>query len=293
MTRAAADRAERIREVPTGAPLGAEIVGVDIADLDEFEFAFVADAWARRSVLLIRGQRLSDAELVRFSRRFGSLDLCPPNDLGRTHIEEQPEIVVISNVVENGRRIGSLGNYEAQWHTDMSFMAAPPKASLLYALEVPATGGDTSFCDMQTAYDTLPAELKERIEGRYAIHDASYDSAGNLRGGLPEIADVRQSPGARHPLVRLHPPTGRPALFLGRRKNAYILGLELEESERLLDALWVHAVRPEHVWTHRWRVGDLVMWDNRSTMHRRGAFPAESRRVMHRTQVKGEEVSAA
>jgi taurine dioxygenase len=293
MTSGGSDLTGKLRVAPTGAALGAEIVGVELTKLSEPEFAVLLDAWARHSVLLIREQRLTDADLVRFSRRFGQLDLCPPNDLGRTHIEAQPEIVVISNVVENGRRIGSLGNYESLWHTDMSFMPSPPKASLLYALEVPATGGETSFCDMQGAYETLPDELKRRIRSYRAIHDASYDSAGNLRGGLPEVADVRQSPGAHHPLVRLHPTTGRPALFLGRRRNAYVVGLPLEESERLLDQLWAHAIRPEHVWTHRWRVGDLVIWDNRCTMHRREAFPADSRRVMHRTQVKGEEVMAA
>lgn len=279
--------------VPSGAALGAEIRGLRLNyALSEVAFKMVEEAWHRHQVLLFRDQQLSDLELIAFSRLFGTLDLCPPNDLGRRHIPDMPEIVVVSNVVENGRRIGSLGNYEAHWHSDMTYLVEPPMASLLYALEVPPTGGDTSFASMYLAHDSLPDDLRREMAGLRLIHDGTYDSAGNARKGVSEPIDIRDSPGARHPLVRIHPATGRPALFLGRRRNGYLVGKSGPDSERLLDALWAHATQPEFVWTHHWRAGDLLLWDNRCTMHRRDSFPDNSRRIMHRTQVGGEPVVA-
>ena len=278
---------------PLDAPLGAEVLGVDLAgEVSAANFAALEGAWARYLVLLVRDQKLSDPQLIAFSRRLGDLDLCPPNDLGRTHIEEFPEIVVVSNAESDGKKLGSLGNYEALWHTDMSFADVPPRASLLHSLQIPPTGGDTQFSNMHLALEKIPAALRAEIQGRYLVHDASRDSAGSLRKGKPEVTDPRQAPGARHPLVRRHPVTGRDALFLGRRRNAYVLGLSLDDSESLLNLLWAHATRPEFAWAHQWRVGDLLIWDNRCTMHRRDAFAADSTRIMHRTQVKGEPVLA-
>lgn len=277
-----------LRVVPTGAALGADVEGIDLSrPLVASTFAAISQAWADHLVLRFRRQRLGDADLVRFSGRFGDLDHCPPNELGRLHIPETPEITVISNVVEDGRPIGSLGNAEARWHTDMSYLEAPPRASLLYALEVPPQGGDTSFCNMYRAYATLPAAVRERIAGLSAVHDATLNSAGVPRQGMPAVTDVTQTPGAHHPLVRRHPVTGQPALFLGRRTNAWIVGLPVAESDALLDFLWAHAARPEFAWTHVWQVGDLVLWDNRCTMHCPTPLPDGVRRVMYRTTVKG------
>jgi len=222
-------------------PLGAELRGVDLRHVDDETFDAIYQAWLDNLVLLVRGQHLSDTDLIAFSRHFGALDHAPIQENGRRFVEGYPEIYVVSNVVEYGVAIGSLGAGEAVWHTDMSYLPDPPKASMLYALEVPPSGGDTSFSNMYAA----------------------------------------------------HPETGRRMLYLGRRRNAYLMGLDLEESERLLDALWAHAERPALCWTHRWRVGDLVIWDNRCTMHRRDPFDPGSRRVMHRTQIKGEAPSAA
>jgi taurine dioxygenase len=275
------------------APLAAEVIGVDLGrPIASATMDAINAAWEENLVLLFRGQKLTDPQLIEFSRRLGDLDLCPPNDLGRTHIEAFPEIVVVSNAVENGRRLGSLGNYEALWHTDMSYAQVPPRASLLYALAIPPAGGDTQFSNMYMALEQMPAALRAEIEGMYLVHDASFDSAGTLRKGQPDVTDPRQAPGARHPIVRVHPRTGRHALFLGRRRNAYVVGLTLERSEALLDRLWKHATQPAFAWTHRWRVGDLVLWDNRCTMHRRDSFDASTTRIMHRTQVKGEPVLA-
>ena len=284
---------------PTGAALAADIEGVDLSEpLDPETLAAIKRAWAENLVLRFRGQTLSDDDLMRFSRHFGELDWAPiaaarvkvPGE--DRYVEVAPEgrqyVMVISNVIEDGQPIGQLGAYEAIWHTDMSYVAEPPSASALYSLEVPPSGGDTGFCNMYLAYDTLPAELRRQVEGRLCRHDASRNSAGELRRGFVDAPDPTQTVGAEHPIVRTHPVTGKKALFLGRRRNAYVVGLKLEESEALLDALWAHCSRPEFTWYQQWRAGDLILWDNRCVMHRRDAFDPATRRVMHRTQIKGD-----
>ncbi len=273
--------------VPGGACLGAEIRGVDLRRIDDRDFAAIHRAWLDHLVLLFRDQRLSDDELIAFSRRLGELDWAPVQETGRRFVEGHPELYVVSNVVENGIPIGSLGAGEAAWHTDMSYLADPPKASMLYAIEVPPSGGDTGFASMYAAYDALPDRLKQRIGGLRVKHDGTYNSGGYLRQGVTATDDPRTSPGAVHPLVCTHPDTGRRMLYLGRRRNAYLAGLELAESEALLDQLWEFVARAEFAWEHVWRVGDLVLWDNRCTMHRRDPFDASARRIMHRTQIKG------
>src|SRR5262245_17356736 len=274
--------------IPTGAALGAEVTGVDLNNLDEPGFEALMDAWHAHSVVLIRGQSLDDQELIGFSRRLGDLDWAPVQENGRRFVEGLPEIYIVSNVKVNGEAIGSLGDGEAVWHTDMSYLEVPPKASMLYAIEIPPTGGNTSFCSMYAIYEALPAELKPRIAGLTIKHDGTYNSGGYVRQGITPTDDPVTSPGAVHPLVCTHPVTGRRMLYLGRRRNAYLIGLPLAESEGLLDELWRHVNRPEFAWEHVWRVGDLVLWDNRCTMHRRDAFDPVSRRIMHRTQVKGD-----
>lgn len=285
---------------PTGGPLGADIHGVDLSHpLDNATFKRIADAWGEHLVLRFSGQKLDDPALMRFSQRFGELDEVPiPTDnMDRALAGVAPEaerwISVISNVKKNGKSIGGLGSYESIWHTDMSYNDLPPRASLLYALECPSSGGDTGFANMYTAYETLPGSVRAEIEGKVCTHDASHNSAGERRRGFKEISDPRETPGAVHPLVRMHPVTKRKCLFLGRRRHAYVHGLDLADSERLLDQLWAHASKPEFSWYQKWRVGDLMLWDNRCTMHRRDAFDETSRRLMHRTQIVGEKVLAA
>jgi taurine dioxygenase len=288
-TASARRAAAAIDMIPTGAALGAEVKRGDLRNLDDTGFTRVLQAWHDHSVLLLRGQTLSDHELIAFSRRLGDLDLAPIQETGRRFVEGLPEIYIVSNVKVNGEPIGSLGDGEAVWHTDMSYLDIPPKASLLYALEVPKTGGNTSFSTMYGIYDALPAKLKERIGGLTIKHDGTYNSGGYVRRGVAPTDDPMTSPGAVHPLVCTHPVTGRRMLYLGRRRNAYLVGLKLAESEAVLDELWSFVNRPEFAWEHVWRVGDLVLWDNRCTMHRRDAFDPNSRRIMHRTQVKGEQ----
>jgi taurine dioxygenase len=206
--------------------------------------------------------------------------------------EAREWVAVIASIKKDGKAIGGLGSYELVWHTDMSYNPLPPRASLLYALEVPPDGGNTGFLNMYAAYETLPDDLKRAVEGKTCIHDSSRNSAGELRKGFQTTHDVSKTPGAVHPLVRLHPVTKRKALFLGRRPGAYIHGLGIEESEKLLDAVWAHATQERFAWYQKWRIGDLVMWDNRCVMHRRDAFDESLRRLMHRTQIVGEPVLA-
>ena len=278
----------RPRVVPSGRVLGAEIRGVDLRNIGAGEFRDIYAAWLDHQVLLFREQHLTDEDLISFSRRFGQLDWAPVQESGRRFVEGHPEIYVVSNVIENGAPIGSLGAGEATWHTDMSYLEDPPKASMLYALEVPPAGGNTYFTSMYKAYESLPEQLKQRIDGLMVKHDGTYNSGGYLRQGTVDTGDPLTSPGALHPLVCTHPETGRRLLYLGRRRNAYLQGLTLTQSEALLDELWSYAVLQEFTWHNVWQIGDLVLWDNRCTMHRRDPFDTKSRRIMHRTQIKGE-----
>jgi taurine dioxygenase len=290
--------------LPFEAGLGADIRGVDIRHpLTPFERDAIRSAWLDHLVLRFREQPMSDEQHMAFARQFGELEFNPgvltekqygvgKQSPGRRR--EMPlEISVISNILEGGKAIGGLGEGEAFWHTDSSFVEIPPAASLLRALEAPppSAGGSIYFLNMYSAYETLPNDVQKRIDGLNVIHAATHDSSGKAREGFKTVTDPTRVPGARHPLVRTHPETGRKALFLGRRINSYIVGLAVEESERLLDLLWAHATQKKFTWRQDWRVGDLVWWDNRCAMHRRDAFDPASRRLMHRTQLKGDRPS--
>jgi taurine dioxygenase len=290
-----ADQSSCIGIVPLQADhsFGAEVTNVDLRHLGDAGFASIHQAWIGHQVLVFRDQHVSDADLIAFSRRFGDLDHAPVQENGRRIANGLPEIYVVSNVIKNGVAIGSLGNGEAVWHTDMSYLPAPPKASMLFALEIPPAGGDTWFCDMYAAFDRLPPELRQRALGLRVKHDGTYNSGGYVRQGITPSDDPRRAPGTLHPLVCTHPESGRRMLYLGRRRMAWIEGLDLQASEALLDEIWSWATAPEISFGHRWRVGDLVVWDNRCTMHRRDPFDASGRRVMHRTQIKGASPPAA
>ena len=277
-----------------GDALGAEIDGIDLSRPIAPElFAEIRRAWLEHLVLRFRAQQLTDPQLLAFSRLFGELDPPGPNPYGRPFLPAHPEMNVISNIkAEDGVPIGGLGDGEAIWHADMTYVDTPPMAAILHALEVPPSGGDTYWANMYLAYEALPSSLKRQIEDRKAVHDATYNSAGLRRKGYEEISDPREAPGAHHPLVRTHRETGRRCLFLGRRRNSYIVGLPLPHSEALLDELWAHATQPQFTFRQEWRAGDVLIWDNRCTLHRRDPFDPSARRLMHRTQIK-ERLAAA
>jgi taurine dioxygenase len=286
-----------IEVVPTRACLGAEVRCGDLREVGDAAAKAIREAWLAHLVIVIRGQQLTDQDLIAFGRRFGEFQLSNPlpSPLANEGKVQQggsqddlPEITVVSNVVENGVAIGGLGDGELVWHTDMSSFEAPPNQTALYAIEVPPSGGRTGFNNMYVAYETLPAELRAKVEHLTLKHDATIDAAGYVRKRFADAPDdIRASPGAVHPLVRTHPETGENCLYLGRRSRAHIAGMSVPESEALLDTLWAHATRPELAWFHDWQPGDLLMWDNRCAMHRREPFDPAARRVLHRIVIKG------
>ena len=283
-----------MRIIPIGEMIAADIQDANLSQpLDDVSIAAITKAWNENLVLRFRNQHLSDADLIRFSSYFGELDPPGPNPYGVTFLPEFPEINVISNVKDDtGVPIGNLGDGEAVWHADMTYIDNQPEAGILYALEVPVGQGDTYFANMVAAYNDLPSDLRVAIEGKTLIHDAAHNSAGMLRKGYEEITDIKLTPGARHPLA-YEDQHGRVSLFLGRRPHAYIVGMGESDSGSLLDALWTHATQPKYSWHNEWQKGDLVMWQNRMVMHRRDAFDPSTRRVMHRTQLKGKSPIAA
>lgn len=270
--------------------LGGEIIDLDISNrLTQDQINFINESWDERLVLVFKKQNLDDHKLINFSKYFGELDPPGPNPYGVTFLPEFPEINVISNVKnEQGTPIGNLGDGEAVWHADMTYQELPPKAGILYALEVPQNQGNTHFANMALAYSELPNRLKEKINGKILIHDSAHNSAGMLRKGYEEVENPSNTPGARHPIVIRDKNTNKKLLFLGRRPHAYIIGLELEESEDLLNEIWEHATQDKFTWTQQWEKGDLLMWKNLNVLHKRDAFDPNTRRVMHRTQIKGE-----
>jgi taurine dioxygenase len=280
---------------PTGAALGADVRGVDLSrELEAVVFRQIYKAWNDHLVLRFRDQQLDDGSLVAFSRRFGELDMAPAPAVGEARMwVKLPEVAVISNIIRDGQAVGGLGNSELVWHQDMSYNELPPKASLLYGIETPSAGGETFFYNLYEAYATLPEPLKTRIQGLSCKHDATRNSSGQLRKGFEERYSNAERPGAIHPLVVKHPETGRPSLYLGRRPNAWIVGLADKDSDALLDELWAHVQRGPHMWTQEWRQGDLVIWDNRCTLHRRNQLDPSLPRLMHRTQVRDKTRPAA
>lgn len=248
----------------------------------------IEQAWHAHLLVLFRGQRLADEQLVAFARRFGELHKASGYEYGGKPKDLPPEVELISNVIRNGRPIGALGAAEATWHTDMSMFEIPAAATLLYAEEIPPEGGNTRFANLYLAYEALDAPMRARVEGRTSIHDAAYLASGGVRAGYEAVTEKSKGPGAQHPIVRTHPETGRRALYLGRQGYGYILDLPEQESDAMLDTLWRHMTQPAFVWEHQWRVGDVLMWDNRCTAHARNSFDPNARRILHRVTVMGE-----
>jgi len=268
--------------------IGADVLNIDIRQpLSSEQKQALLDAWAEFLVLRFRGQPLTDPQLIAFAKNLGELDPPGPNPQGKPYLPEFPELNVISNIKQNGQSIGGLGDGEAIWHADMTYMSSVPIGAVLHGIEVPAEGGNTYWSNNYMAFATLPTELRKAIEGKKAIHDSTYNSAGIMRIGMQPVTDVTKAPGAQHALVVRHPRNGKELLFLGRRRNSYIVGMPVDESEALLDALWAHATQPAFTMVQQWQAGDTIIWDNFATLHRRDSFDPNTRRLMHRAQIKG------
>jgi taurine dioxygenase len=282
--------------VPMEAPLGAEVRGTDLREVDDATFKLLHDAWLHHVLLVFRGQTLAAADLVNLVRRFGTP--VTSSNLHKRSLEERaanqlynlpPEVTVVSNVRDQGKSIGILGDGEVVWHSDFSFKEKPTAARMLVAMELPPRelGGNTSFLNCYAAYDALPGDMKKRVSGMTIKQANIIDTAMKLRPGASLDDDVRTTPGPSHPVISTHPETGANMLFLGRRHAAYVNGCSLEESEALLNQLWSHATQARFCYEHAWSPGDVVVWDNRATLHRRDPFDPASRRVLYAAQVEG------
>jgi taurine dioxygenase len=273
--------------LPVNADFVADIDNVIVASLNDEEFSTLYQAWLQYGVLRIRNQPIDEDDLQQFSARFGPLEEAP---LGRMPEAQRKKIknryvTQLSNIIVDGKPIGGLGNAEASWHSDMTYVDTPPPASILLGLEIPERGGETYFSDQCAALAALPVSLRNRIEKLTIKHNAAHTSINKLRPGFEAFDDPRDAPGAVHPIIRQHEETGRFALYLGRREWAYIPGLSLDESESLLDELWSYAALPENVWQQQWQSNDIIIWDNRRVLHRRDGFDQNARRLMKRCQV--------
>jgi taurine dioxygenase len=270
---------------PLHPVLGAEVIGLDLAyGLPDHEFQAIRGAFNRYSVLVFRGQqKLTPGEQVAFSRRFGPLEI---HVLHQFLHPEFPEILLVSNEVRNGRNIG-LADAGRYWHSDLSYKAEPSLGSLLCAKVLPAEGGDTLFASMIAAYERLPAKLRARLDGLSAEHDYA---ARMKKQGRPDLSASQRAevPTVVHPVVRVHPETGRRALFVNEGFTTRILGVPADESRALLDRLFAAETEPDIIYRHKWREGDMVMWDNRSLNHLAAGCPPHMPRTMFRTTIKGD-----
>jgi taurine dioxygenase len=281
---------ERLRAVQHDSNVCADIQGFDFDNYDENDIAELRRFWLQYGVLRFKRTRMTDEQQVKFSRHFGEF-VIHPKQLQEGGHPTHPEILVISNAMQDGKPSGAMGNSEATWHTDTWFYERPPAAAILRAVAVPPTGGDTYFLSTYIAYETLPEHLREAVEGRQIFFQNVYDKTGKLRLGKsePSSNDFREWSGIVHPLVRTHGETGRRALYLGgTSEGAWIVGMPLDESNELLAELWDHTTVSKHIFVQKWEEGDIMMWDNRCTMHRRDSFDPNSIRIMHRTTTSGE-----
>ena len=271
------------------APLGAQVLGLDLSQpLSQGDFQRLHHAHLDHHVLVFRDQRITPQQQVDFSRRFGPLQI---HVLRQFQLPSQPEVLIISNIVENGQPIG-LGDAGHFWHSDLSYKEVPSLGSMLHAQELPDEGGDTVFANMHLAWESLPAALRHAVRGTRAEHSylSQYEELRRRNPWRPALtqAQIDEVKPVTHPVVRVHPETGRRALFVSEHFTTRIVGLPDDESRALLDELFVHSVRPEHLYVHRWQPHDLVFWDNRSLMHLATGCPPDQRRKLYRTTIEGD-----
>jgi alpha-ketoglutarate-dependent taurine dioxygenase len=276
---------KRLDVVPLTQHIGAEIRGIDLRDMpDEATIRAINRAWLDHLVLIFPDQHLAQEDLVRVTGYFGQQaeHSRPPKYFPKGYSSMLPGVMLISNIRENGEPIGALPDGEMMFHHDMIHTEVPSKATLLYSVEIPLTGGNTLFASGYAAYDTLDPVVRSRLEGRRAMHHYNYGSTqkGDSRGTAAFGECV-------HPVFRTHEDTGRKAVYVNRLMTMGIVDMPQEESQPLLNAVFDHAEKREFVYEHVWRVGDLLLWDNRCSSHARTDFPSTERRLMLRTTVKG------
>lgn len=281
-----------IAVIPSNALLGADIEGFDFDALLPAQVAALRSAWLANGVVRFRGCHITDEQQLSLTAALGEFVKHPRQLRGEEGAHDlHEEILVIGNARRDGNIVGTMGNAEARWHSDTFIKREPPAAALLRAVALPKSGGDTYFADMYSIYADLPQAMKRILDGRMIQLDIVWNGPGRLRAGCkaPESPDIRLWPAIRHPIVRTHGETGRNCLYLGARsESAWIVGLPLDESAGILEELYAYVVRPDYHWVQIWQPGDMIMWDNRCTMHRRDGWSAEEVRVMHRTTTKGE-----
>jgi len=266
---------------PITDTFGAEIQDIQLtADMDDTIFGKIRESWADHKLLLFRGQNLSEGGLIAFSRRFGKLEIHMRQEwLSRDH----PEVLVLSNMKVDGKPIGGLANSEINWHYDQIYLPRPAVGSLLFSVSIPPEGGSTYFADMCGAYAALPSQLKSKVEGRQAVQ--SYDNFNTGHTIKTKDTIKKKTPDVTHPIVRMHPITGRPALYVCPGMTTQIVGLDEDENRAVLDELFAFSTQPEFVYRHDWQVGDAILWDNACTMHRRDDFDNKYDRLMKRTTI--------
>ena len=274
---------------PLAGHVGAEIIGLDLRlPLNDQDFASIHRAHLDHHVVVFRDQRISPQQQIDFSRRFGVLQI---HVLKQFLLAGHPEILIVSNIVENGQPVG-LGDAGKYWHSDLSYKELPSLGSMLHAQELPSEGGDTLFADMHRAWDTLPSALRAAVEGRQAVHSytARYSEGKNAANWRPTLTaeQLAQVVTVTHPVVRTHPENGRKALFVSEGFTTHIVGLPEDESRDLLQQLYAHSVREDNVYRHQWQAHDMVFWDNRSLIHLAAGCPDHLRRKLYRTTIQGD-----
>ena len=273
--------------VPLTPKIGAEIRNIDLCDdLDDETVAAIRNAWLEHAVVLFRDQNLGKDDQVRFTTQFGNVGiLARPKQYRTSGHDDMPDgMMLISNVRENGEPIGALPDGEMMFHHDMLHADIPHTATLLYAVEIPSVGGNTLFASGNSAYDTLPEDLRAPLEGQKAFHHYNYGSVQKGDGkGTPAFSK------SVHPVFRTHSETGRKAIYVNRLMTEGIVDMPTEQSSALLARLFDHSERAEFVYEHVWRTGDLLMWDNRCSMHARTDFPGGERRLLWRTTIASDE----
>ena len=299
------NRVDAIEAIPTGKALGAEVRGLDLGqDVSDEAIARLKQIWSQHMVLLLRRQFLTKERLVETADRLGGRMVAgshnfyvkgghKPGESAR--VSNIEGLTLISNLDKDGKPqkfTEGSGSQELLWHSDNSYMEAPPMGSLLNAVKVPVNGGGhTRFCNQYLAYETLPEALKRAVEGKHILHDRSRNTSGKVRVTFQKATKREEVIGPVHPIVRVHPVTRKRALYLGRRydgPSSYIVELSDADSEALLDELWAHATQETFVWEHAdWQVGDLIMWDNQCVMHARTEVDHTQARLLHRVLVKG------